>query len=416
MPTMKPVKSSTVSVRKNARQLSFKFDDLTTDGKSFVAVAQRAKLKMKGNWRGLMAVPPGSLIDDVLREFEVGTNIPLEIPFFTALHTVAAWLCEREIRIKVEDTLVDPDLWTIVLASSGAGKTWTQKSILGAVPIEEIPATGAVSSAALFDVLAKHPRGLWVRDEFLQLVKKLDNDGGPMGEAKDYFLRLFDGMTLSRETKKDGVVTIENPAVVLLAFNVLETFLANVEGDSVADGFLQRFGYVIAKPDPLRKMADFPIWTVNKSRWPGKWEKLSEKVIHETYIATSEGIDTFKEIFYSLARFEVPESFYRRVLWRAHKYALVYHVVRGLGKSQEIGAEDYGWAARVIEMQMSDAADVLLGAGASDLEKIIASCELVISKAKAADPAFIPTPRFLLQRVKSLKTAATAKFVFEHLL
>ena len=398
------------------KQLRFDFDSLSAEGKSFVAIANRARRKMQSNWRGLMAVPPASLLDDVLREFETGTNIPLEIPFFTTLQMVAGWLCEREVRIDVQEAIVDPDIWTIILASSGAGKTWTQKSIQGAVPIKEIPATGAVSSAALFGVLAKQPRGIWIRDEFLQLVKKMETDGGPMGEAKDYFLRLFDGQNLTRETKREGVITIENPALVMLGFNVLETFLNNVEGDSVADGFLQRFGYVIAKSDPNRKMVDFPIWQVNRDRWPSKWESIAKKVIHKTYNATEDGIEKFRELFSRLANFDVPESFYRRVLWRAHKYALVYHIIRGQGEDKNIGVEDYGWAARVIEMQMSDASEVLEGAGASDLEKVIKSCESAILKAVEADPAFVPNPRFLLQRVKALKTSATAKFVFQHLL
>jgi hypothetical protein len=78
--------------------------------------------------------------------------------------------------------------------------------------------------------------------------------------------------------------------------------------------------------------------------------------------------------------------------------------------------EDYGWAGRIIEMQMADAADVLVGAGASDLEKILVSCEAVIAKAQENDSDFKPTPRFLLQRVKGLKNATTARFVFNNLL
>ena len=45
----------------------------------------KSMLILKNNdkqWRGIIATPPGTLLDSIISEFRLKTNIPLEIPFF----------------------------------------------------------------------------------------------------------------------------------------------------------------------------------------------------------------------------------------------------------------------------------------------------------------------------------------------
>jgi len=42
-------------------------------------------------WRGMMAVPPSSVLQSVLAIFHQQTDIPLELPFFTMLHFISGY-------------------------------------------------------------------------------------------------------------------------------------------------------------------------------------------------------------------------------------------------------------------------------------------------------------------------------------
>ena len=87
-------------------------------------------------WRGTLAVPPRSPMDGLLGMFLDETDIPLEVPFFALLHFVSGMLLSR--RIKIQGSCIDayPDLWTIVLAPSGSGKTLAHDVIAKAAPVQ----------------------------------------------------------------------------------------------------------------------------------------------------------------------------------------------------------------------------------------------------------------------------------------
>ena len=139
-------------------------------------------------WRGMIAVPPGGLADRIIGEFRTKTNIPLEIPFFTLLSLVSGYLLKKNVVLRSNLGEIRPDIWSVILASSGAGKTYTQKSIInGLATIGEVEfnGTGIVSSAAFVQALSINPTGVWVRDEFARYLKSIDSEQGPLAEMKD---------------------------------------------------------------------------------------------------------------------------------------------------------------------------------------------------------------------------------------
>lgn len=407
----KTATKSDVKPLSTRKQMSLGFGDLPEEKQKYVGALTRAKRTLKTQWRGMMAVPPGSILEDILAEFRTKTNIPLEVPFFTFMHYLSAHLVQRGVHLKIKDMEVSMEFWTIVLATSGAGKTYTHKALKNnlAANISEVNGTAAVSARQFVEELQNSGgKGLWQRDEFLQFLKAIES-GGPLAEMKDILLRAYDGETIERKSK-DSHLKVDKPELSILGFNALQPFIDGINPESLLDGFAQRFGYVLAKDDPNRKFEDYAIWDVEGGKWSGMWDKLSKDIL-PAYTTDEEGIQAFKSSFKNLISADIPESFYRRILWKAHKYAVIYHIIRGAGSDKKITTEDYGWAARILHLHLADTAEILSQTNFGDLEKLVQQCEKAAEKLRAAGKDV--TPRSLLQRVKGLGNASTAKFVFD---
>src|ERR1035437_8372760 len=92
----------------------------------------RAMLAIKGGgqWPTLeTCLPPGSLLEQIYNVFLATTDIPSEIPVFAALHYISALLLQRDVVIEFADDTTRPDIWSVCLAESGAGKTYAQNKI-----------------------------------------------------------------------------------------------------------------------------------------------------------------------------------------------------------------------------------------------------------------------------------------------
>lgn len=390
-------------------QLEFDLGSLTPEAQSYVMATAAVKRKAKkGTWRGMIAVPPGSLIESVINEFKNNTNIALEIPFATFMHYVAGLLIHNKIQIDFNGALMDADFWTIVLSNSGGGKTWTEKEIRkgleSAVPRIE---SGAASAAQWLAELAENPHGLWVKDEIYQLLRNIETAGSPLAEMKDYLLRAYDNAEITRTTKKDAI-TVKHPVLSILGFNALAPFVNGMSGESLVDGFAQRFSYVLARPDPTRKMADFPVWKVNTEGWR---ERFAEMVtgLHPVYKTGHGAEQAFVRAFKEHAHMDLDESFYRRVMWRAHKYALIYHIMRGAAADPVLTDEDYGWAARLTEIQLADAADVIQMCTKTDIGKAIDAADALVKKLREKGKPV--TARAIVSGTRLISTVGMARMV-----
>ncbi len=410
MPKLKSKQRVTTPRSQAGRQLEL--DLLTSDGRAYLRSALAAQRSTESTWRGMSAVPPGSLVEHIIAEFSEKTNIPLEIPFWTFMHYVSGFLVSREVKISVAGKLIEADIWSIILADSGAGKTWTSNAI--GRPIENpgaIDITGAAGAAAWLTALSKAGgRGLWQRDEFFQFLRLLDDDG-PMSEVKDYLLRIYDNSRIERSTKKDSVV-VDNPAISILGFTATDPFVNGMSVDSLVDGFAQRFSYILAKTDLNRNFRDYPIWSVDDSSWRSEWMDLVADVLPQ-YVASDRALAVFERTYRASVKAEVPESFYRRILWRAHKYALVYHIVRGAAADPVVTDEDYGWAARAITLHLSDAGEIIDMTAGGLLGKIVAAAEATLVKMKERGMPI--TARNLIQQCSAIRNASEARFCFETL-
>jgi hypothetical protein len=368
-------------------------------------------------WRGILAIPPGTLAEKICNEFEQTTDIPLEIPFFTFVHIIAGYLLHQECGVVFENApgagRIVTDIWSVVLAPSGSGKSFSVRSIrnlddkLGDI---EFNMSGIVSGAKFVEDLAENNNKLVIRDEFNEFYKAILDDRGPLKEMRDYLLQIYDNSTIERKTKQASY-SIKQAALVILGLTVDESFTKSLTADDIVNGFAQRFSYIKAKKDKHRKMSDFPIYKTDIQKYRKEWQELLLSIKHKDYITTDSAMSGYLTAFKTLAKTELPESFFRRVLWRAHKYALIYHIIRGHGADQCLTVEDYGWAARILHMHLQDSLELLREHGVSDLEKCIKQAENCIAKLQATGK--VVTPRLLVQNVRSIKTVGEAKGILE---
>jgi hypothetical protein len=374
--------------------------------------AMLAIRKLKSNeWRGLMATPPNSLLESVVTAFYQKTDIPLEIPFFVTLHMLSAHMLAEGVVIKFAGQELKPDLWSVILASSGSGKTYSSSFLEKLCGVDETFPEPA-SAAKFVQDLADHNNSLWIRDEFAQLLKAIETQPH-MAEMKDYLLRTYDGKKISRRTKKD-VIEVADPALVILGMTVLETFQQNVSPESMLDGFAQRFSYVIAKNDPDRQTKDFPIYDMEsyKKDISKRWNATTNSIKHKEYVIGSEAEAAFRQAFESLFQDEldVPASFFRRIMFRSVKYALVYHVM--LRKTTKtLDAEDMGWAARVSKMHLQDASELISQYNLPDFERIIQRAEAIRDECRAEGKPF--NAREIIRRMNAVKTSAQATAIMQ---
>lgn len=310
-------------------------------------------------WRGMLAVPPGSGVERVLSAFKSETDIPLEVPFFSFIHFVSGWLMSKGVLLDGPIGEMSPELWTIVLAGSGAGKTWAAEAIEKAAPVKSNFVQPA-SARALLENLAQ-PWCLWTQDEIAQILKQIEKPDGPLGaEAKDYLLRAYGNSSISRKTAKD-TIAVERPVLGILGLNTPESFRKALSAESLLDGFAQRFGFVWAEDDPGRPFHDYAIYDKNNIVRVCRqaFDEMAQMELHERYTIGPEAALAFETSFRLLADgFANSKSYFRRAMFRAFKYALIYHVM--LGKtSAVIDKEDIGWGARAVSLHLADMGKVL---------------------------------------------------------
>lgn len=356
-----------------------------------------------------VAIPPASVLQKVIGTFDQTTDIPLELPFFVTLHYLSAYLLQKGITIDFEGQTIRPDIWTVLLAPSGAGKTFTQSAVKDFFGDEVEFFPDSASAAKFIEELRDHNKAFWCRDEYAQLLDGIDKQTH-MAEMKDYLLRTYDGEKIERRTKKEDIV-VEQPALTILGTTVDSTFAKYVTPEMMLDGFAQRFAYAVAKPDPDKIV---PVYTTRKHQEIKEeirksWAITVASVKHDNYKVSQLGLHAFKESFHFLMRdggVEIPMSFFRRILFRGIKYALLYHVI--LKKdSDELDDIDFGWAGRVCALHLRDVRDLIREHGYGELERKLQKVEALKEKYKAKGKTL--TPREVVQGVWGVKTVKEAQ-------
>jgi len=368
-----------------------------------------------GGWRGAIAVPPGSPVEKVLLAFRRETDIPLEIPFFAFLHFTSGLLLKNGSTIQGPIGRINPELWTVVLAPSGSGKTWATSILEEAAELEALNFGEPASGAAFLEALADKSPALWTQDEIAQKLKQIEDPKGPLAEAKEYLLRTYDNKPIERKRVRAEPVRVEKPVLGIFGLNTPESFKRALSAESVLDGFAQRFGFVYAEKDPDRPMWDFPIYDRNRVMAAAReaFEAVQENELHAEYVIGADATQAFQDAFEFLGkkRKTMPESFFRRAMFRALRYAVLYHVI--LGKPGNlIDAADIGWGARAVLLHLNDLGKIIGQEPEVRKETDIVGKAIQLQKeCRAAGKPF--TARVIQQRIRAVGSADQAKAIYD---
>ena len=415
------VASTEKKKRGRPKQMSLPFMDewngMSEDGQD--AIAAILGLQSREAWHGQPAVPPGSILEDVLRHFERNTNIPLEIPFIAVMSFLSGWLCFQNVKVKIgQKQTVAPKLWSVVLAQSSSGKTFALNKVHSSM--KTVPRLHSPNSSVKFiEMIEKTPKGVWIRDEIGQLLQSIQTQSHMEG-IKDTLLAAYSGDAIEYNTKKQSIY-IDDHAFSILGLNVSDTFLEKVGAESLVDGFAQRFNYFFADKDKNRPAEQFPIYfdeTVMKredKRREDRIDRECEKILSRddltdaTLTLTPDAIDVFKDVFVDNFGEDLPESFFRRVMMSMFSYSAVYHLLLDK-RGHEIGNEAMAYAARVVIMHMKDVKRLLIQAGWSELEDLFQKCEAWKDRFEKRNKR-AATTRDMVSGVRQIKSVAQAESI-----
>jgi len=324
----------------------------------------------KYQWAGDKCVPPCTPLYDVIEAFRRNTDLPLDLAMHSMFFYLSTWLLDCGTSIKCDGQTLTPEIWTIVLAPSGCGKTYSLDRIKKSAPVQA-SIMGIKSGAAFFDALQENSDlgrvNAMVVDEVGQMIQQIEQIGSPLATLKESLLNAYGGGEISHTTARHGRRTVANTTMTFLGLNVDQTLLSVLSPTSMLDGFAQRFTFVFSKRDPSRHFKDFPRYNNAQIEEVTEcaWKKLTEATPLECYTYTLEALkaydDSFREFGEHIERDGVVNvSFFRRTMQRAHRLALLYHVILGKAENPTIDVEDVQWAMRMTACHLIDAATIIV--------------------------------------------------------
>lgn len=362
--------------------------------------------------------PPGSFLDVVVEQVKSKTDLPAEIGLAVVLSQLGAALSQIGTTVLWPDSgkPVEMDMWMVVLAPSGAGKTLLRTLVGEALDLQlrELPEPG--SSRAFLQGLDECTGiACWTRDEYGQLIRQIA-DGGPMAQLRDYMLRAYDHVPLEVTTMKDGLVRIENPRLSVFGCTVDSTWSSCIDAAMLADGLLARHLFIVADRRPL-SVPRYPIATMKQVIEQAAGPLRKQLKEPQQFVITEEAAKYYDVAWVELVqsiRSTIDPAYIRRVTWGAARYAVIYHLLL-CQPGQAIGIEAMRWAWRMTQLHLQYVRDVLNLSDPSATTKLDRIIEWVMEQEKEGvnvhDKGFM---RILLQRFRTdLKSTSEAKQVLD---
>lgn len=362
------------------------------------------------NWRGDSAVPPGSPPDQILQAFRFHTDLPLDLPWHSFLFFLSTYCLDNGVTIKCGGQTITPELWTVVLAPSGAGKSYSLSRIKKGSPVSAT-IEGIASGAKLIEAMQENeqqgkPNAMLV-DEFGQMLKGIESDGSPLADAKQYLLLAYDGDKIERNTKKQSIV-VEDSHMSILGLNVDETFINILSPESLLDGFAQRFAFCLAERDETRPFYEYSRYENDEIEEVVRkaWDRILKVQLHKTYTYSKEALAVYDAEFKRLGLEihdgkQINVSFFRRLMQRTHKLALMMHLIEG-DESDIITERDVMWALRQTRLHIADTAR-LIAMKSPGANKLMKSVEALAERLAAKGEKL--TPRRINQSIRASREA-----------
>ena len=304
-------------------------------------------------------IPRGSLLEVVDRYFWEYTDIPRELPFFYVMHFIMGLLLQKGVEIHKGQQVILPDIWTVVVATSGTGKSLSQKQLDKALNAKINLFNEAKTSLQFLTNLRDQRLSLYLRDEFAQFLKDVSKEPS-MQNVRDYLLRTYDNGNIEYTTTKSSV-EVKNSAISILGYTPTKTLKMHLTQEMLLDGFAQRFSYCVSEKDDRPIVGDYDFDALSKRIAP-LWNQLSSQPVHPVYTVTNEARGVFNHIARTIigdARaIDVEDSFSRRLAFTTYKYGLAYHFMAGKTAS-EIDGDDLVQGAKLVALHLRDLRKIL---------------------------------------------------------
>ena len=375
--------------------------------------------KLDGYIKASALVPDGSPLKDVVDEFFALTPVPLELPIFSFIFYLSAWLTQEDVCISVGGKRIPPAIWLVLLARSGSLKSFSNDIIKVNAPVQS-NLDGFESDAKMLDMMegnqaVEEPDGTpripqrhrWVCDEFGQTLKKIESEKSNLSGCKQYLLQAYDRAPLSRKLMS-YTKTVEDTTMSILGINVYETFLTTISPESLLDGFAQRFVYIVSSepknetPPRLPKSSEY--LEMNTARLQAvsavAWSNLQQQPLLKDYELSDEARKIFADWSDRFATLyeDMPDSFFIRLRFRLFPFALIYHILAGKGANKQIDKISAQYATLLFGALLGHTKRLLLDVGEGDLAKKLK--RVLALKEKHGDAL---TPRLVAQGMSGYK-------------
>ena len=284
----------------------------------------------------------------------------------------AGILVKDEIVLNLDGRIIEPTIWINLLCESGACKSFTLREIKtslqdGITNLDKqwtaddlIWIPGAQSTAAFMSEWAgiekdgkivekSRNRSIMVVDEATDFFRAIKNHKSHLAGMYRHFLTAYGHDSIEHKTVGRGSLHIQHPVICFLGLATPGRFIEQITEEDIEGGFYYRW---CNKIDDEEKRPMPPIYPSDLlAGIADGWKALIKSICHREYIVSPEAIEHFKKAFDELAAQEsdtLPRPYIRRMTWRLHTLALIYHIFLGRGEQRKIGTEPYEWAWRLL--------------------------------------------------------------------
>lgn len=311
----------------------------------------------------------------IFHRFFTTTEIPVALPIFGFLSLVSAWCVKNKatMTIPLDPRVKQLDTWTIMLAPSGSAKSMASGIINSMAPpdpegnsVIEPNFTKPNGPAAFVEQVAKLDdgetcTGFWIEDEVSQMFKLVETEGHPMNEIREHLLKMKDNAKLSRLSKGKEIKT--NPVVMTQLFiNTIDSFAKHITDESMKDGLMRRYQFVLAQKDEDRDHTDFPLYDVSNIRTDAMFDKFldvfTQNISRLNYTFSNACYKIYCVMYKRFWQQQYvkwmtgQENFYRTYMMEAWKYAVFHHIIH-LKQGTEIQEDSMQWALKVVMLLLN---------------------------------------------------------------
>ena len=323
--------------------------------------------------------PPGSVQEYMLADFNSHSMISLPLAFWTLFSLTGQFLCAKNACVVLPDgAKVHPTLYTLLLADSGACKTWVYNKIMAGfrgVELNQIVSPkspeGLLVQLSTFSKAGKAAN--WCKDEAGNWWQAIRSDVGNGGLYKDILLTAFTQGDISSQLKTSSY-DVKAPRLSFFGLSQRKLFNTHFCPDDWLSGLMQRMTLAVCEPrvgveDRLR--LDKVAVKLEEKTLPMLRELVQKSTIHQEYTLSETCIEYLAQSVAGLAKTHVVDTgFSLRAFYNSYKYALIFHFLGG-NTSSQIGLESCKLAINLVTMSFIDLKVLIDSTERSELADIV---------------------------------------------